>query len=238
MVNVITEINIAGTLLNVNYEVLAPSLYVYKNVLPKEWNLVERIENSLSITNTPYSWKPANVSYSTNSPEYRNCKDFKINEAILGDRNEFNSDLLDVHNDIMNVLKACMQHYVSENYLDTISYYECINIVKYGKGEYFKVHSDDGEPYRCTVSSVGYPNDDYAGGEISFAKFNISYKPEAGDFVIFPSSYAYAHASEPVTDDGIKYSFVVMSDRTEFAHRADSPVYHDKDYRTRHGARG
>jgi len=227
-----------GESFSLNYEIIAPSLFVYKNVLPTDWKLVERIEKSLEITNTPYSWRPANVSYSDNVPEYRNCKDFKINEAILGERNKYNSDLLDVHADIMRVLKACMQHYISQNYIDSISYYECINIVKYGKGEYFKVHSDDGEPYRCTVSAVGYPNDNYEGGEISFTNFDITYKPVAGDFVIFPSSYAYAHASEPVTDDGTKYSFVIMSDRTEFAHRADSPVYHDKEYRLSHGARG
>jgi hypothetical protein len=234
----IAHINYEGERKSLEYEILAPSLYVYKNVLPSEWNLINRIEKSLLMSGTPYSWKPANVSYSDNIPEHRNCKDFKINESILGPRTEYNTDLLDVHADIMRSLKACMQHYVSENYLDTISYYECINIVKYGKGEYFKVHSDDGEPYRCTVSAVGYPNDNYAGGEISFAKFDITYKPQAGDFVIFPSSYAYAHASEPVTDDGTKYSFVIMSDRTEFAHRADSPVYYDKDYRMSNGARG
>lgn len=232
------NINYLGKKYTVECQVLAPALHVYKNVLPKNWDLVNRIESSLNIQGTPYKWNPANVSYSTNSPEYRNCKDFKINENILGERNAYNTDFLDIHQDIMNSLKACMQNYREENQVGEISYYECINIVKYGKGEYFKVHSDDGEPYRCTVSAVGYPNDNYLGGEISFTNFNIFYKPEAGDLVIFPSSYAYLHASEPVLDDGIKYSFVIMMDRTEFAHRADSPIYHDKEYRKKHGAQG
>lgn len=231
-------INYLGKTYSVECEILAPSLYVYKNMIPRSWNVIERIEKSLSISGTPYKWNPANISYSTNSPEYRNCKDFKINENILGERDIYNTELLDVHSDIMNSLQACMQNYVSENKVGEISYYECINIVKYGKGEYFKTHSDDGEPYRCTVSAVGYPNDNYAGGEISFPNFNIVYKPEAGDLVIFPSSYAYLHASEPVTDDGTKYSFVIMMDRTKFAHRADSPIYYDKTYREEHGAKG
>ena len=96
-------------------------------------------------------------------------------------------------------------------------------------------HADDGDPYRCTVSSVGYPNDNYEGGELFFKLFNIKYKPTAGDFVICPSAYSYAHSSEPVTNDGIKYSFVIMSDRNEFAHRADSPAYHPESIRKKYG---
>jgi hypothetical protein len=128
-----------------------------------------------------------------------------------------------------------MAHYTSQNYLNGISYYECINVVRYGKGEYFKAHTDDSDSYRCTVSCVGYPNDNYEGGELAFPEFGIKYKPKAGDFVLAPSSYIYVHSSEPVTDDGVKYSLVIMSDRNEFAHREASPVYHPQELRDQHG---
>jgi predicted 2-oxoglutarate/Fe(II)-dependent dioxygenase YbiX len=127
-----------------------------------------------------------------------------------------------------------MSHYNPLNYLGAINYFECINIVRYGAGEFFKIHTDDGEPYRCTVSCVGYPNDNYEGGELYFPKFNVKYKPKAGDFVLSPSAYVYAHSSEPVTDDGIKYSLVLMTDRNSFAHRNDSPIYHPEDVRQQH----
>lgn len=216
------------------YDILAPGIYVYKNAIPKEWNCIERIENALSIPGTRFKWQQAGVAYHDTNLEYRKCKDFKIKENILEPRDMYSSDMLDLHKQIMDSLKNCMSHYTKENFLSKIEYYECINIVKYGSGEYFKVHTDDGEPYRCTVSSVGYPNDNYAGGELNFVLFNIKYKPTAGDFVICPSAYSYAHSSEPVTDDGIKYSFVIMSDRNEFSHRADSPVYYSKDIREKY----
>lgn len=53
------------------------------------------------------------------------------------------------------------------------------------------------------ITAVGYPNDDYEGGEISFrivkegtkdeVEREIIYKPEAGDLIIFPSVFPYYH---------------------------------------------
>jgi hypothetical protein len=216
------------------YDIIAPGIYVYRNAIPKEWNCIERIENALVIPGTRFKWKQAGLGYGDTNLEHRRCKDFKIKENILEPRDEYSSDMLDMHKQIMDSLKTCMSHYTSKNFLNKIDYYECINIVRYGSGEYFKTHTDDGDPYRCTVSSVGYPNDNYSGGELYFPLFDVKHKPTAGDFVISPSAYVYAHSSEPVTDDGIKYSFVIMADRNEFAHRADSPVYHAEDIRKKY----
>lgn len=112
----------------------------------------------------------------------------------------------------MNRVKQCIEHYRPLNFLKPIEYTDGITLAKYGAGHHFNTHSDDGDFYRCTLSSVGYPNDDYEGGGLTFPKFNITYKPRAGDLVLFPSSYAYAHSTEPITDDGIKYSLIMMSD--------------------------
>lgn len=219
-----------GKVYEVDYEEIAPSIYVYKNALPKEWNLIERIENSLKIPNTRFKWQPSQVGFSDTASQWRNCMDWKISDENLLPRDEFSEDALNMHNDIITSLKICLEHYKPRNYLAEISYFEAINIVKYGKGEYFKTHTDDGDPYRCTLSAVGYINDDYEGGEITFPKFNVKYKPVAGDFVLFPSAFAYAHASEPVTNDGTKYSLVIMTDRNKFANRKDSPVHYDPEY--------
>lgn len=215
---------------NVEYEVLAPSLYVYHNVIPKEMDIINRVEKALQMPNTRFKWSPAQLGFGTRQNSWRNCSDFKINEDTLGTRDEHSSDMLDLHAEILRNLKIALEHYKPDNYIAELSYFEVINIVKYGKGEYFKVHTDDGDPYRCTVSCVGYPNDDYQGGELTFPKFNVSYKPRAGDFVICPSAYAYAHASEAVLDDGTKYSLVIMTDRNKFANRKDSAVNYDPDY--------
>ena len=52
--------------------------------------------------------------------------------------------------------------------LAPLNYWESFNFVKYGEDQHFQVHSDHGYSYICVLSSVGYINDDYEGGEISF----------------------------------------------------------------------
>jgi hypothetical protein len=209
------------------YEEIGPSIYVYKNALPKEWKLIERIENTLAMPGTRFQWSPSLTGFSSAAHSWRNCQDWKIEEGTLMPRDQYSEDALNMHADIIRSLKICLEHYKPENYLAEISYFEAVNIVRYGKGEYFKTHTDDGDPYRCTVSAVGYVNDNYEGGEITFPKFKLKYKPQAGDFVIFPSAYAYAHASEAITSDDVKYSLVIMTDRNKFANRKDSPIHYD-----------
>jgi hypothetical protein len=224
-----------GKVYEVEYEEIAPSIYVYHNALPKEMKIIERVESALAIPGTRFKWKDSEVGFKDVVNNHRNCKDWKINPEGLAPVDNFSKDAFALHEEIINQLKIRLEHYKPRNYLAEISYFEAINIVKYGKGEYFKTHSDDGDPYRCTVSCVGYVNDNYQGGEISFAKFGITYKPKAGDMVIFPSAYAYAHASEPVLDDGTKYSLVIMMDRNKFANRNDSPIFYSEEQLRKEG---
>lgn len=219
----------------VDYEILAPGIYVYHNALPAEMNIINRVHETLEKPGTRFSWKQAGLNFGHEDLDTRRCKDFKIKTGILGPVDEYSSDMYNLYDEIIDRLKLCISHYAPKNYLAGIHYFECINIVRYGAGEFFKVHTDDGEPYRCTLSAVGYPNDSYEGGELYFPLFNVKYKPKAGDFVINPSAYSYAHSSEPVTDDGIKYSLVIMTDRNEFAHRNDSPTYYPVEYRSANG---
>lgn len=238
----VTSLFYAGQSHPLEFTELAPGIIAYHNILTPEMDIINRLEGGLAKPGAPYKWQPANLNFGHNDKAHRNCFDFKVKTAPngqpgnLGPTNEFNSDLYALYDQVIERLNAVLQqHYNPNHYLSNISYFECINFVRYGKGEYFKVHTDDGDPYRCTVSCVGYPNDNYVGGELAFPRFNVFYKPKAGDFVIAPSSYIYAHSAEPVTDDGVKYSLVIMTDRNEFAHRKDSPAYHPKEYREQYG---
>lgn len=224
------EVEYDNKVFQVQFEDLAPGITVYKNAIPTRWDVINRIENSLSMEGTRFAWSDAQVGYGELVLDARKCKDWKISDINLEPRDQFSEDAWDIWENTMTSLKICLEHYKPRNYLDQIEYYECINVVRYGKGEFFAIHTDDGEPYRCTTSAVGYPNDDYEGGELYFPLFDVKYKPEAGDLVINPSAYTYAHSSEPVTNDGLKYSFVIMMDRSEIGHRKDSPTYHvDQD---------
>lgn len=217
-----------------NKDIVAPGIVVYRNVITKDLNVVQRLENSFNINGSPFKWNKAQVGYFETNQEHRNCQDFKYKkENIEFAEDIYKNELLKIHDDIYNVLRKCLDDYGSI-YGVSVNYIEAFNMVKYGPGEKFNVHADDGDPYRCTVSAVGYPNDDYEGGELWFDKFDIKIKPNAGDFVLSPSSFVYSHAALPVSN-GTKYSIVIMTDRNEFAHRNDSPIYHSLEERSKHG---
>jgi predicted 2-oxoglutarate/Fe(II)-dependent dioxygenase YbiX len=72
------------------------------------------------------------------------------------------------------------------------------------------------------VSSIGYLNDGYEGGEYVMPYQDIKFKPEAGDLIIHPSDFIYAHASLPVKK-GVKFSAVTMYDYNDRNHQHHSP---------------
>jgi hypothetical protein len=214
-------------------EIIGPGIVAYKNALPKEWDLIERLEASLTKDDSSFKWQGAKVGYFESNLDHRNCQDFKYTGTSLGEETEHSKDLYLIHDQVHTSLRKCLDDY-GHDYQVQVEWIGAFNMVKYGPGEKFNVHSDDGEPYRCTISAVGYLNDDYSGGDLYFNHFDLTYTPRAGDFVIFPSSYIYSHASIPVTE-GVKYATVVMTDRSSFAHFNDSPVYHSVEEREKRG---
>jgi predicted 2-oxoglutarate/Fe(II)-dependent dioxygenase YbiX len=68
-----------------------------------------------------------------------------------------------------------------------------------------------------------YLNDDYEGGELWFPYLDLTFKAEAGDIVLFPSTYIFAHAAKPVIS-GTKYSAVTMFDYNDRNHDVKSSV--------------
>ena len=202
-------------------ENLALGVNVYKNVFSLEDSkrYIDTLELNLN-NNKKYNWSEAQV---TNSPtpikKARDCVDFKYKQENLGPRNEHNSELIDLHQEIYEKLKYCVDDYAAYWGINVI-YYEAFNFVKYeGEGSHFNIHADHGPAYNCTVSAVIYINDDYEGGELKFPRLdNLVYKPRIGDIVLCPSNYIYEHASLPIKS-GTKYCVVVMTDINELGHK-------------------
>lgn len=199
-------------------------VFVYRGVLGENLNLVGRLENTIGDSTTaPFMWMDALVGDQQKMPEYRDCVDCKISPTHLEHLPPQFEELRGIYNDTVVNLKNCMTHYQSM-YNITMDYMEAINYVRYKPGQHFAVHSDSGFSYNCTVSSVMYLNDEYEGGELWFPFLDLAYKPRAGDIVIFPSTYIYAHASKPITS-GVKYSAVTMFDWNDRTHRNYGPQY-------------
>lgn len=223
-----------------NAEFLAMGVVVYRNAFKDSAEYIKRIEDALgSEENTKYGWKPGYTGYGAKNLEYRDCVDFKIKYNEDGSLSAHmdcvqKDDLTDIDKELIRIWEDAyyaqigpVDDYRNMFNLAPLKYWESFNFIKYGPGQHFQVHSDHGYSYTCVLSSVGYLNDDYEGGELYFDKLNLKIKPKAGDLYLFPSSYVYSHAAMPVTS-GTKYSIVTMLDYLQTAH---TPEYRDLEAR-------
>ena len=199
-------------------------IMVYRNVLPESLRLVERLEETIgNSTTAPYKWMEALVGHSEKKPDYRDCVDCKISEPLARSAPAEFSEILSIWQDTTERLLPCLGHY-EQMYNIKMEFMEAINYIRYGVGQHFQTHSDHGFSYTCTVSSVMYLNDNYEGGELYFPHFQLRFKPEIGDVVLFPSTFIYSHAALEVTK-GTKYSAVTMFDYNDKNHQTGQPSY-------------
>lgn len=197
-------------------EELFPGLWVYKNVIKSDLNIINRLENTLKDSNGLYNWQDATVGYREKIPEYRDCVDFKLKYFDYPGKDKYQKEFDKIWQDVHDAQKVALDDYCSFYNIE-MKYWEAMNFVKYGEGQHFAYHSDHGWSYIATVSMVAYINDDYEEGGIRFDKIDKTIKPKAGDLYIFPSNYLFSHAALPVKS-GIKYSIVTMTDYNDATH--------------------
>lgn len=191
---------------------------VYKNAITDCIQALNTITDSIDNNLHPsLVWKQAMVGHNVLVPDYRNCWDCKLAPETVGSMNEECEEFKSTYNTVVMSIGSCVEDFC-KSYRLNLSYMEAVNFVKYGVGQHFDVHSDHGFSYICTVSTVAYLNDEYDGGELWFKHLDQKIKPEAGDVVIFPSTFIYAHASLPVLS-GTKYSAVTMFDYNDNYHK-------------------
>lgn len=199
-------------------EELSPGIFVYHDVLPRTMNIAERLEEVLDDKTNYYNYMEAMVGYGTKMPEYRDCWDFKYKKTdIMHDPSPASKKLQELWQDVYDREIGPVKDYSRRFNVGELRYWEAMNFVKYGPGQHFQEHSDHGYSYNCVVSLVGYPNDDYTGGELEFRLQGLKVKPRAGDLFIFPSNFMYPHRSLPV-ESGTKHSIVTMLDYSDKYH--------------------
>lgn len=202
-------------------EQLAPGIFVYHDVLPKDMNIIERLEEVLTSKSNYYNYMEAMVGYGMKMPEYRDCYDFKFKKTdIMHDPSISSQKLQQLWQDLYDRKLSVVKHYSRNFNLGELRYWEAMNFVKYGPGQHFQEHTDHGYSYNCVVSLVAYPNDDYVGGELEFRLQGLKVKPRAGDLFIFPSNFMYPHKSLPI-ESGTKHSIVTMLDYSDKYHNPE-----------------
>jgi Rps23 Pro-64 3,4-dihydroxylase Tpa1-like proline 4-hydroxylase len=69
-----------------------------------------------------------------------------------------------------------------------------LNLARWDVGTKLTLHVDDlGYVTDNHLPTLVYLNDDYEGGELSFATHDITIKPKKGDLIMFPGNLHYAH---------------------------------------------
>lgn len=194
-----------------NKRELAPGIFVYSNALNYSNSLISDIEEGMS--SAKIEWQLAGVKTGDEeagkNKELRDTfvvpvpySDVEIKEFV-GFKGAFFGSLSNLFLENLGPLE---HDYKLSHGLST-TWHDQYSILKYGVGQKFVNHIDDHKDYHRRMSTIYYINDNYEGGEIVFPRFNITHKPVANEFLVFPSTYVYNHSVLPVTS-GERYAVV------------------------------
>jgi len=191
--------------IEVNGEELVPGVWVYKNVFKnpeKTINLINALFGHLFSDALVYEGKDKpldNINKKT-----RDCSVMGMPAAAV---DSYSVDQQNLYYLIEDSMMACFADYKHQYGLGNELVGDSWQVLKYGAGQKFDSHADDGPRFPRTVSITAYLNDNYTGGELIYKHFNLTYKPEPGDVLVFPSNYIYNHQVVPVVS-GLRYAIV------------------------------
>jgi len=187
---------------------IAPGIMIYSNVIENIEEFLKDFEEAMEDD----MWQPPRVMRDGKSVvDYhaRNLDTFGIDyyqslTLIENPATPYEAFVNSVGNRFYTAFDPCEKDYQS-HYGTTMVWHDMYNVLRYGKDHFFVNHIDDNQTYHRRISSVYYANDNYSGGEITFDRFDIEYKPKANELIVFPSTYVYNHSVKKVTD-GVRYS--------------------------------
>lgn len=83
------------------------------------------------------------------------------------------------------------------------------------EGSSLSYHVDSLSNPRVVYANVLYLNDDFTGGELHFPKIDVTYRPERGSLIVFPSADEYLHGVLPVGPGPVRYVLPAFVNRRE-----------------------
>jgi hypothetical protein len=198
-------------MVKINFTEIAPGIILYSDIMEDPNVFVKELEESVELKSI--YWSPAyqgsagNPSLPSIDKKIRNCKTITIPPYDSMDDSTKNGALFEIHKYLNNTLNPPFNSYCS--------YFNCFpwgknegwQLLKYESQNFFVNHYDDSKNFQRTISMSYFLNDNYIGGEIEFARFNLKIKPKANQALFFPSNYVYNHQVHDVIS-GIRYTIV------------------------------
>ena len=126
-----------------------------------------------------------------------------------------NDSLTNVHwyNFLVFKIKQLVINYDNSLFTKTgVTQINDVLALRYEKGDYYKIHTDNHTTLPRSLSVIIFLNDDYSGGSVSFhcSKTNkelLNVPPKAGRVIIFPSNFMFPHTVNNIKE-GLRYSIV------------------------------
>ena len=190
-------------------EILDLGLVYYKNAISNPEKIIEDVENlnkkllnnkNNNINTMVKEWSPWNYG-----EQFFCWQKFFIPQEQINKNDFFYDEMYSISERLFSPLDEHLSKYKDiYPFLNIKSRDDSMHLLKYEKAGYLPAHQDHGVSTR-TLSVLIYLNDDYEGGNLVFKNSNLSFKPEAGSIIFFPSNFLYVHEVEKITS-GIKYS--------------------------------
>jgi hypothetical protein len=207
------------SIINLNYKEIYPKIFVYTDLFPDAKNLhdIMKMSEKRSDGRGIYTeWTDWFIFGKYCHSRYNDQVLFEIDQDVKN-KKEYNFDLyrqeLILYNRIKESVNSAISHYIAINNVPVPvnSHITEQNIGRYdagvdsGEGKTMQFHTDYsiGEWYwpgeKFLITATSYMNDDYDGGELMFSIGSdiISYKPKAGEIVVFPSGSPIYPGGEP-----------------------------------------
>lgn len=190
-----------------NKEEIAPGIFVYREVLEDFESFIPNIEEA--VASLDFDWQESYIDINGKSKKDTTIRDtYTIPVPYIANddsniRGYFYSSVREL---LFNACDPIEKDY-SAHFGINFDVHDDYQILKYGVGQKFTNHIDDSTTHHRRISTVYYANDDYEGGEITFQRFGITYKPSANEMLLFPSTYVYNHSVLPVLS-GTRYAVV------------------------------
>lgn len=187
-----------------NHEILAPGLVYYKDAIKEPSviiNSVEYIQKELAFGTKSVAQKWHEWNGSNPDKEKFCLRHFIVEPNQSMENDPLYKEIVYIYDGIFGGIERAFQHYSQQIYPASSKNIKSpeglLSILKYSKAGYLPLHQDQGVSSRV-LSTVGYLNDNYSGGEITFPYVDITVKPEAGSVIFFPSNFIYVHEVQPM----------------------------------------
>jgi len=168
--------------------VLVGAIAIYRSAIDNPQSIIDTVEAD------QFSQWVRSVTYGLPPSECRTSSEISLLPNSVNER-------------LRKCFKEAIDNYVCRFNAQLVQQNSAFVLLKYEQGQEFKAHNDDSRETPRRISAVGFLNDNFKGGQLSFDLMNFTYEPVAGDIVVFPSNFPYMHGSLPVVD-GTKYSVV------------------------------